>query len=379
MENKILHSVSAIFNTPDEIINVAKQIVKAGYKKFDIHTPYPVHGMDSAMKLPRSPLGYFAFALGATGAMLGLLLMWSTMVASYPNNIGGKPLFPLPAFIPVTFEVTVLLASVATVTSMIILFFRFPNNSHPLHDTPYMKSVSSDKYGAVIESDDPNFDFEAVKSFFEKMGSTRVEAIYFDNDELSVKHTLFDPKFITGLAIIAIVVSSVTYFALNKMLFMEPFNWMMNQQRLAAQSPTTFFKDGFSMRQPVDGTVAHGKMPYIYADSVLLAETNMVNPLDINDQNLNIGKAKFNTYCSPCHDYNGTGIARLNGQFPNPPSLHSDKVRNWKDGHIYHVITVGQNTMPSYASQLNETERWQVITYLRALQRAMNAKEEDLK
>ena len=245
MENKILHSVSAIFNTPDEIIYAAKEIVKAGYKKFDIHTPYPIHGMDDAMKVTRSPLGYFAFALGVTGAALALLLMWGTMVVSYPNNIGGKPAFALPAFIPVTFEVTVLLASVATVTSMIIIFFRFPNNSHPLHDTKYMKRVSSDKYGAVIESDDPKFDFEGVKLFFENIGASKVEPIYFDNEELNVKHTLFDPKFLLGLAVLAVVVSSVTYFALNKMMFMQPFNWMMYQQKLSAQSPTKFFKEGF--------------------------------------------------------------------------------------------------------------------------------------
>jgi mono/diheme cytochrome c family protein len=242
-----------------------------------------------------------------------------------------------------------------------------------------MKKVSSDKYGAVIESNDPNFDYDKVKSFFENLGASVIEPIYFDEEELSVKHNLFDPKFMTGLAILAVIISGVTYYTLNKVMFMEPFNWMMYQQKLSAQSPTTFFSDGFSMREPVSGTVAKNQMPYLYADSIELAEKFMVNPLEVNEFNLNIGKAKYNTYCSPCHDYNGTGIARLNGQFPNPPSLHTDKVRNWKDGHLYHIITMGQNTMPSYAQQLNDTERWQVITYLRALQRAMNATEEDVK
>lgn len=378
-EMKILHSVSAIFNTPDEIIYAAKQIAASPYKKTDIHTPYPVHGMDNAMKVKRSPLGYFAFALGLTGAMLALLLVWGTMVISYSNNIGGKPVFALPAFVPVIFEVTVLMASVATVVFMIVLFFKFPNNSHPLHDTGYMKKVSSDKYGAVIEANDPNFDYSAVHEFLIKIGAAEVEDIYYDNEEINVKHTLFDKKFLIGLAVIAVVVSGATYFSLNKLMFMEPFNWMMTQQKLSAQSPTTFFKDGFSMREPVAGTVAKNKMVYLYADSVALAEKYISNPLEYNEANINIGKAKFNTYCSPCHDYYGTGTARLNGQFPNPPSLHSDKVRNWKDANIYHVITVGQNTMPSYSQQINETERWQIILYIRALQRAMNAKEEDLK
>lgn len=377
--NKILHSVSAIFNTPDEIMNAAKAIVKAGYNKFDIHTPYPVHGLDNAMKLKRSPLGYFAFVLGISGAALALLLMYSTMVVSYPNNIGGKPIFPIPAFVPVTFEVTVLLASVATVLAMIIIFFKFPNISHPLHDTPYMKKVSSDKYGAIIESNDPMFDMEAVTKFFSNLGAASIEPIYFDDEELSVKQTILEPKFLTGLAIIAIVVSSLAYYGLNKMLFKEPFNWMMKQQKLSAQSPTNFFADGFSMREPVSGSVSRNNMPYLYADSADLAEKMMINPIEVNEKNLEIGKAKFNTYCSPCHDYQGTGVSRMNGQFPNPPSLHTDRVRNWKDGRIFHVITVGQNTMPSYAQQITSQERWQIITYIRTLQRAMNATQEDMK
>jgi mono/diheme cytochrome c family protein len=120
-------------------------------------------------------------------------------------------------------------------------------------------------------------------------------------------------------------------------------------------------------------------MPYLYADSADLAEKMMINPIEVNEKNLEIGKAKFNTYCSPCHDYQGTGVSRMNGQFPNPPSLHTDRVRNWKDGRIFHVITVGQNTMPSYAQQITSQERWQIITYIRTLQRAMNATQEDMK
>jgi hypothetical protein len=64
-------------------------------------------------------------------------------------------------------------------------------------------------------------------------------------------------------------------------------------------------------------------------------------------QNLLLGKTKYNIYCSPCHGYFGEGDSRLRGQFPNPPSLHSQKLRDWTDGRIYHVIQVGQNVMPS--------------------------------
>ena len=103
-----------------------------------------------------------------------------------------------------------------------------------------------------------------------------------------------------------------------------------------------------------------------------------MNPIPISKESLALGQVKFDIYCSPCHGYNADGVSRLRGQFPNPPSLHSDKVRNWSDGRIFAVVTEGQNTMPSYASQLSFDERWAVINYLRALQRALNAKESDV-
>ena len=95
-------------------------------------------------------------------------------------------------------------------------------------------------------------------------------------------------------------------------------------------------------------------------------------------ENLEIGKIKYDIYCSPCHGYFGEGDSRLNGQFPNPPTLHSAKARDWSDGRIYSILMEGQNIMPSYAYQLDRNERWAVILYMRALQRSLNAKESDL-
>lgn len=379
MSNQRIHSIAGLFHTPDDIMRAARETVQAGFRKFDVNTPYPVHGMEKAMKLPRSPLGYVAFVLGIVGMLTALSMMYWTMVVNYPLQIGGKPQFPLPAFVPIMFELTVLIASVGTVAIMVIVLFKFPNNSHPIHDTNYMKACSSDKYGVMIEAVDKNFDEEKVTEFLKSIGATDIEIIYWAEEKINFKRVIWDPKFVTGLVVLAVVTSGVAYWGLNKMLFKEPFTWMQFQHRLAAQSMTTFFKDGFSMREPVEGTVARGFKPYPYPDSVQLAEKFMINPLTPTKENLEKGKKLFNTYCSPCHNYTADGHSRLNGQFPNPPSLHTDKVRNWPDGHIFHIITMGQNTMPSYASQIAPEERWEVILYVRALQRALNAKEGDLK
>lgn len=376
----MIYGVSAIFDTPDAIMHGASEVANKGYKKFDVNTPYPVHGMDGAMKLKHSLLGYVALALGLTGTLTALSMMIFSMVLDYPLIIGGKAFFALPAFIPVTFELTVLMAAVGTVASMIIFFFKFPNNSHPLHDTEYMKKVSADKFGIIIEAKDKLYDEEKTKEFLKEAGASEVETIYFDEEEISVKNKIIEPKFVLGLIGIALIVGGATYITLNKLMYLPPYNWMMNQSKVSAQEPSEFFADGFSMRQPVSGTVARGFKPYPYKDAPEEAGKFLVNPVPMTEQNIKEGQVKYDRFCSPCHGYHGEGDSRLRGQFPIPPSLHSNKLLNeWTDGRIFHTITVGQNTMPGYNRQVSVEERWQIINYLRTMQRALNAKEEDLK
>ena len=378
MSEKILYSYTGIFDTPDEIIHAASQAVKDGYTKYDVNTPYPLHGMDKAMKLPPSKLGYVALVFGLSGTLGALLSLWWVSAVDYPIVIGGKPLFSFPAYIPVMFEVTVLSASIATVLAMLFFFFKLPNNAHPLHGTDYMKKVSADKYGMSIQAEDPKFDEISVRKFFETVHAKEINPLYWDNEEIAHKHKILEPKFLTFLLVVALITSGTAYFSLNKLMFMLPFNWMMEQPKQSAQQKSLIFEDGFGMRQPVAGTIARGYLPYEFKGQPDLAGEKLVNPIPISKESLQLGQTKYDIYCSPCHGYQAEGDSRLRGQFPNPPSLHSEKVRKWSDGRIFAVLTDGQNIMPSYSSQLSIDERWAVINYVRALQRALNAKESDL-
>ncbi|NOX17360.1 MAG: DUF3341 domain-containing protein [Chlorobi bacterium] len=378
MDNKTLYSYTALFRTPDEIIHAAEAVQEKGYVKYDVNTPYPVHGMDKAMKLKPSRLPFVSMFFGFSGTFFSLFMMYWMASIDYPVIVGGKPFFSFPAYVPIMFELTVLSAAVMTVIVMLAVFFKLPNLRHPFHDTDYMKAVSSDQYGISIEAEDEKFNEEEIKALFEELGAHKIEPIYFDDEEYTFKQTVFEPKFISLLVIVGLLVSGTTYFSLNKLMNMIPFNWMRFQSKVITQEESTFFSDGFGMRMPVKGTVAREHIPYLYADKPEEAAVNLVNPLPVTKANLELGHTKFNIFCSPCHGYFGEGDSRLRGQFPNPPSLHSEKVRNWKDGRIYHVLMEGQNSMPSYASQLNYNERWAVILYIRVLQRSLNAKETDL-
>lgn len=373
-QQKKVFGLAALFDSPDSIIKAAKTVSDKGYKNFDVHTPYPVHGMDKAMKLPPSKLGYVTLTFGLTGAAIALLFMYWTMSVDYPMIIGGKPFFAFPAFIPVTFEVTVLLATLSTVIGMITFFFFYPDNSHPIHDTNYLKSVSIDKFGVCIEAADSKYNEEEIRKLFADLGAKSTEIIYFAE---KVDRKIFEPKFITLLIVTASIVSGVAYIHLNKILYLPPFDWMMEQSRLNVQSTSSFFNDNFGMRTPVKGTVARGFLPYEFS-GVNEPSSPLANPFFPSKENLALGEKKYNTFCSPCHGNFGDGDSRLRGQFPLPPSLHTTKAREWQDGNLYHVIVNGQNVMPSYATQLSTEERWAIVNYIRVLQRAKNASDADI-
>jgi hypothetical protein len=373
MTDKKVFGIAALFDTPDSIIDAAKKIKEAGYKNYDINTPYPIHGMDDIITTKQSKLGYITLFCGFSAAAFILSFMWWTIAINYPLVIGGKPFFPLPAFVPITFEFTVLLGVLSTVFGMIAVAFNMPNNSHPLHDTKYMQSVTSDKYGAVIEADDPQFETAKIIEYLKSLGGKNIETIY-KPEELKLK--VFEPKFLIFLAIVAVLSAGATYIAIDKLMYITPFDFMLNQAKGSAQAVSTFYTDKHEMRVPAEGTVARGYIPYEFTG---VTDTNQFygNPLLPAKKVLELGKEKFLTFCSPCHGDYADGKSRLMGQYPPGSTLHSARVIAFPDGKIYNIITNGQNSMPSYAYQIKREERWAIINYIRVLQRAQNPKPSD--
>ncbi|NQU42023.1 cytochrome c [bacterium] len=171
-------------------------------------------------------------------------------------------------------------------------------------------------------------------------------------------------------------------------------NGMAWQPKAKAQSTAPvnsegqpFFSDGVTQRRPVPGTIPREYSVYPYQVAVYgvdearnLAGQNLFNPLSPTIENLRMGERVFDTYCQPCHGYKGLadGSAVGPGRLAAPNSLHSDIARGYKDGHIFHIVTVGQNKMPSYAWPLNALQRWAAVHHVRVLQRAVNPLPGDL-
>lgn len=131
--------------------------------------------------------------------------------------------------------------------------------------------------------------------------------------------------------------------------------------------------DGNSlMRVPPEGTVPIGEVPYQSQVDITdtLSAMAMVNPLPVNEEVLAVGKKYFDIYCIVCHGPHGAGDGYIIPKMPPPPPLYSEKVRDWSDGRLFHVISWGQGNMPPYASSIDHATRWAIIHYLRAIQRA---------
>jgi mono/diheme cytochrome c family protein len=159
------------------------------------------------------------------------------------------------------------------------------------------------------------------------------------------------------------------------------FQAMAQQPRYEALENSDFYADQSSARAPQADTVARGEL----RDDTLLF-TGKVNgqvadtfPYAISADVLLHGQQRFNIYCAPCHDMTGGGNGPVvRAGFPHPPSFHEQRLRDAPVGHFFDVITNGQRTMPSYASQVPVRDRWSIISYIRALQLSQNARIEDV-
>lgn len=181
------------------------------------------------------------------------------------------------------------------------------------------------------------------------------------------------------VAVAALAAALAAGCSTKKQPAMEYMPDMFYGPRLAAQHEDPLHPGVSVMRNPVPGTVPRDYTPYRYAQAdTAQAQSELQNPLPRTGEVLGRGQRVYMTYCVVCHGPKGDGQGYIVPKFPMPPALYSDKVRNWPDGRIFHVITRGQNLMPSYASQILPEDRWAAIHYVRALQRAAHPNPQDV-
>jgi len=166
----------AEFATPADLVHAAASVRDAGYTKWDAHTPFPVHGLDSAMGIRPTRLPFLVLGAALTGTAGALLMQWWMNAVDYPIIISGKPFNSLPADIPVTFELTVLLASLTAFLGMLVAN-NLPKFHHPLFANARFRRVTTDAFFLAIEASDPRFDAGATEKLLSELHATRVTPV----------------------------------------------------------------------------------------------------------------------------------------------------------------------------------------------------------
>jgi hypothetical protein len=169
----MLHGMMAEYSNPELLMSSARAARYAGFQHMDAYTPFPVEGMSEALGFTRTRMPRFAMIGAIIGGGGAYLLQWYASVQSYPINVGGRPLHSWPSFVPITFELAILGASVVMILGM-ILCNRFPRLHHPLFDVPGFDRASTDRFFLVIETRDPRFDLSAIEAMFRDSGAIRI-------------------------------------------------------------------------------------------------------------------------------------------------------------------------------------------------------------
>ena len=170
------YATVAEFDSPDALLEAAEAAKKAGFKKMDAYSPFPIHGLSEAIGFKSNGVPFAVFCGGLTGATFGYSLEFYVHVIDYPLNVGGKPLVSLPAMVPIAYECTILFAGLTAFFSMLALN-KLPKLYHSIFNTPGFDRATNDRFFLAIESGDGQWEMGKVRGFLEGLGALRVSEV----------------------------------------------------------------------------------------------------------------------------------------------------------------------------------------------------------
>jgi Protein of unknown function (DUF3341) len=179
LQRSHIYGVMGEFATPEELIHAVEKVREAGYRRLDAYAPFPVEGLSEALGLKRNLVPFITLLGGLAGGLGGFGFQYWAMAITYPLNIGGRPLNSWPAFIPVTFELTVLGAALSAVFGMLALN-RLPQPHHPVFNVHRFTHASSDRFFVCIEARDPKFRLEDAARLLQSLHAHHVSEVSDD-------------------------------------------------------------------------------------------------------------------------------------------------------------------------------------------------------
>ena len=436
----------ARFEGPDALVEGCDQARRAGYHKMDAFSPFPVHGIDDAIGIKRTRLPLIVFCTGMTAMLIGLFLQWYTntntdsspLFPGYPFKISGKAMFSLPANIPVTFEVIVLLSAFAAFFGMWIMN-GLPKFSNPLFRHPEFRRATSDGFFLFICKGNGSFDESQTKDELQEWGAVSVDSIHDPKEELHVPgYFKLSGLIIASLMLVPPAIIYKAQYTKNHSPRMH-FNPDMDRQfRGETQESTVVpdinpFGDNHVMRKDPAGTIARGELarledsefyegikagsenPQIALASFHKQEdgggeatdsagaikepdwitdfpSQVREQLSSKEKGVELferGKQRFDIYCAVCHGYSGHGdglvsrkgmALKTQGKSDWTPakSLYDPTVLPQPVGRVFNTISYGRGGMGPYRSQITPEDRWAIVFFVKALQLSKSGEQFEL-
>ena len=171
-----LYGVMAEFENPTDLVAAARRVYAAGYRRINGYSPYPIEELSEAIGFTHTSLPLIVFIGGVVGALGGFLMQYWIEVINYPINVGGKPYNSWPAFIPITFETTVLCAAFAAVLGMLVLN-KLPQPYHPVFNVPNFALATRDRFFLAVEANDPKFKHDEVIALLKSLDALEVNDV----------------------------------------------------------------------------------------------------------------------------------------------------------------------------------------------------------
>ena len=171
-----LYGVIAEFESPSDLVAAARRVYSLGYRRINGYSPYPIEELSEAIGFTHTSLPLIVFIGGLVGGIGGFLMQYYIEVIDYPINVGGKPYNSWPAFIPITFEMTVLVAAFSAVLGMLVLN-KLPQPYHPVFNLPNFAMATRDRFFLAIEANDPKFDHAEVVELLKSLNALEVNDV----------------------------------------------------------------------------------------------------------------------------------------------------------------------------------------------------------
>ena len=180
--SNLIFGLGAEFSSAGALLEAAKKVQGKGFQKWDVYSPFPIHGMDHAMGFQRSRVSLFSLIGGFTGLATAFGLIYYTSAINYPLIVQGKPYFALEPSLPIFFELTILLTAFGTILGLLLLTL-LPRLHHPVFNWDRFQKATDDGFFLVLEANDPQFDSNQSRRFLQALGGTHITEILQDPEE----------------------------------------------------------------------------------------------------------------------------------------------------------------------------------------------------